>query len=219
MRRFVGWYRQGSYSCTGRCFDIGVTTRQALARFEATGDPSAGATDPMTAGNGSLMRLAPVAIRHWRDREQLADVAARQSRTTHGANEAVDACTGFADLLANAIGGVGRDDLLAATRLAHSPAVANVLGGSWRGRPREEVRSSGYVIHSLEAALWCVARTGDFRSAVLLAANLGDDADTVAAITGQLAGALYGAQAIPAAWLERLAWRERLQTAAAALLA
>jgi ADP-ribosyl-[dinitrogen reductase] hydrolase len=219
MRRFVDWHRRGSYSCTGQCFDIGVTTRQSLARFERDGEPLAGSSDPQSAGNGSLMRLSPVAIRHWHNREMLAGVAARQSRTTHAAIEAVDACVAFADMLADAIAGEGRDDVLAPDRTSRSRAVAQILAGSWRGKRREEVRSSGYVIHSLEAAIWCVARTADFRSAVLLAANLGDDADTVAAITGQLAGALYGASAIPQPWLEKLAWRERLTSVAEDLLA
>jgi ADP-ribosyl-[dinitrogen reductase] hydrolase len=219
MRRFVDWHRRGTYSCTGRCFDIGVTTRQALARFEASGDPAAGSTDSMSAGNGSLMRLSPVAIRHWRDRETLATVAARQSRTTHAAPEALAACIAYAGILADAISGTSRDDLLAPDRTSASPAVAKVLGGSWRGKARSDVRSSGYVIHSLEAAMWCVARTGDFASAVLLAANLGDDADTTAAIAGQLAGAIYGADGIPAHWQAKLAWRERLANAAETLLA
>lgn len=219
MRRFVAWWRRGDYSCTGRCFDIGITTRQALARFERTGDPVAGSTDPQTAGNGSLMRLAPVAIRFWRDRARLADAAARQGRTTHAAPEAVDACTAFAELIADAIAGSPRHETLAARSSTFSPKVADVLGGSWRGKHRDAIRSSGYVIHSLEAALWCVGRTSCFADAVLLAANLGDDADTVAAITGQLAGATYGRSAIPAAWLAQLAWRERLETAALQLAA
>ena len=219
MRRFVDWHRRGSYSCTGQCFDIGVTTRQALARFERDGNPLAGSSDPQSAGNGSLMRLSPVAIRHWRDRDMLVGVAARQSRTTHAAIEAVDACIAFADMLADAIAGESRDDVLSRNRTSRSRAVAQILAGCWRGKRRDEVRSSGYVIHSLEAAIWCVARTADFRSAVLLAANLVDDADTVAAITGQLAGALYGASAIPQAWLDTLAWRERLTSVAEDLLA
>ena len=81
------------------------------------------------------------------------------------------------------------------------------------------MRSSGYVAHSLEAALWCVGRTATFSEAVLLAANLGDDADTTAAITGQLAGALYGVSGIPVRWLDRLAWRDRMQQVGSALLA
>jgi ADP-ribosyl-[dinitrogen reductase] hydrolase len=219
MSRFVDWQRSGSYSCTGRCFDIGVTTRQALSRFRASGNPVAGSTDQMSAGNGSLMRLSPVAIRHWSEPESLASIAARQSATTHAAAEAVSACVGFAGILADAIAGKSRDQVLSPRTLDLAPAVRNALAGSWRGKHRDQVKSSGYVIHSLETALWCVARTGDFASAVLLAANLADDADTTAAITGQLAGALYGFSSIPPAWRAKLAWHDRLEAAARALLA
>lgn len=92
MRRFDEWHESGTYSCTGRCFDIAITTRQALSRWKRTGDPFAGSTDPQKAGNGSLMRLSPVAIRHFKNRALLCAVAARQRRTTHAAPEAVDAC-------------------------------------------------------------------------------------------------------------------------------
>jgi len=219
MERFVSWHRRGAYSCTGHCFDIGNTTRDALARFERTGDPYAGSTHPSTAGNGSLMRLAPVAIRHWRDAAARRHVADGQGRTTHAAAEAVAACVAYADLLADAIVGMPRDEVLLAARHSDVPSVAGVLAGSWRGKHRADVRSSGYVLHTLEAALWCVGRTTDFRSAVLLAANLADDADTTAAVAGQLAGALYGRRGIPSEWLARLAWRERIEDAALALLA
>ena len=218
MQRFVAWHERGEYSCTGTCFDIGITTRAALQRFKQTGNPLAGSTDPMSAGNGSLMRLAPVAIRHWPDRTLLRDVAARQSRTTHAAPEAVDACVAFAEVLADAIEGRARSQVLREHRGAYAGSIAAVMAGSWRGKRRPEIRSSGYVAHSLEAALWCVGRTADFPDALLLAANLGDDADTVAAITGQLAGALYGAAGIPDAWLAKLAWREKIEAMAEALM-
>ena len=218
MRRFVSWWRHGEYSCTGRCFDIGVTTRQALSRFERDGAPYAGSTDPMSAGNGSLMRLSPVAVRYRQEPERMAEIAARQSRTTHAAPEAVAACVGYANLVADAINGVPVLELLSTDRIASVPAIGAILGGSWRGKRRADIRSSGYVAHSFEAALWCVGRTSSFASAVLLAANLGDDADTTAAITGQLAGALYGASGIPAAWRKQLAWHDRLRDAADRLL-
>ena len=214
MDRFVRWWKRGEYSCTGSCFDIGITTSAALQRYVRTGDPMAGSTDPRSAGNGSLMRLSPVALRFWDDRAQLDSAAAEQSRTTHGAVEAVDACRAFAELLAEAIAGKARADVLAPGRFDGAPEVSRVLGGSWRGKARDEISSSGYVIHTLEAALWSVARTSDFRGAVLLAANLADDADTVAAVTGQLAGALYGLNGIPGEWLERVAWKDRLLDAA-----
>ncbi len=219
MDRFVRWRQHGDYSCRGHCFDIGNTTRASLDRYLRTRDPLAGSTDPGSAGNGSLMRLAPVALRFWHDRPRLIASAAEQSRTTHGAEEAVDACQAFAALLADAIAGSPRADLLAPRGFEGAPAVAQIMAGSWRGRPRNTIHSSGYVIHTLEAAIWSVARTGNFRNAVLLAANLADDADTVAAVTGQLAGALYGLSAIPDGWLAKLAWRDRLQEAGQQILA
>ncbi len=217
MDRFTGWWRRGEYSCTGICFDIGNTVRAALARYEETGDPMAGVTDPRNAGNGSLMRLAPVVLRFSEDREALLAAAAEQSRTTHGAEEAVDACRAFAALLADATCGMPRAEVLAPRDFAGAPKIAEILAGSWRGKPRDEIRSSGYVVDTLEATLWSVARTADFRSAILLAANLGEDADTVAAVTGQLAGALYGMSGIPEDWLGKLAWKDRLLAAGEAL--
>jgi ADP-ribosyl-[dinitrogen reductase] hydrolase len=210
MRRFVAWRDDGEYSCTGRCFDIGITVSSALSRFQRSGDPMAGSTDPDTAGNGSLMRLAPVALRHWRDRDKLRDVAARQSQTTHGAAEAVSACVGYAEILAGAIEGLPRSDVLSPRAGPYAGKICGILKGGWRGKRREDVASSGYVAHSLDAALWSVGRTADYRSAVLTAANLGGDADTTAAIAGQLAGALYGMSGIPADWLDKLAWHERI---------
>ena len=164
------------------------------------------------------MRLAPAALRFWQDRPRLAATAAEQSRTTHGAEEAVDACRAFAELLADGIAGSPRAEVLAPRRFEGAEAITRVLAGSWRGRPRNRICSSGYVVDTLEAALWSVARTADFRNAVLLAANPADDADTVAAVTGQLAGALYGLNGIPETWLGRLAWKDRLLEAGRRLL-
>jgi ADP-ribosyl-[dinitrogen reductase] hydrolase len=202
MTQFVKWWKEGAYSSTGTCFDIGMTVGAALQRFKQNGNPIAGSNAPMSAGNGSLMRLSPVAIRYWNDQAARRDAAARQSRTTHGAAEAVDACVVFADILADAIAGKPRSEVLAHRAGKRAGAIREIADGSWRGKRRSEINSSGYVVHSLEAALWCVGRTSTFAEAVLLAANLGGDADTVAAITGQLAGALYGHGGIPAAWVE-----------------
>jgi ADP-ribosyl-[dinitrogen reductase] hydrolase len=219
MQRFVAWRDDGAYSCTGDCFDIGVTVSGALNRFLRSGDPMAGSTDPQSAGNGSLMRLAPVALRHWGDRDKLRGMAARQSQTTHGAAEAVSACVGYAEILADAIGGRPRSEVLSPRAGSYAGKIGGILRGGWRGKQREDVASSGYVAHSLDAALWSVGRTGDFRSAILTAANLGGDADTTGAIAGQLAGALYGMSGIPLEWLDKLAWRERIVSVGETLLA
>jgi ADP-ribosyl-[dinitrogen reductase] hydrolase len=212
LTRFSRWFRDGENSVTGYCFDIGNVTATALTHFEGTGDIHAGPIDRMTAGNGSLMRLSPVAVRYWNDPNRLKDAARRQSYTTHGAQEAVDACEALSAILAAAINGKPLTDVLNAS-FGHSlsDGVQAVIEGSWKGKRRDDVRSSGYVLHSLEAALWCVGSSGSFSEAVLKAVNLGDDADTTGAITGQLAGAFYGLTGIPERWRKTLAWNDRIE--------
>jgi ADP-ribosyl-[dinitrogen reductase] hydrolase len=217
LARFVNWWHHGVYSCTGTCFDIGITTRHALTRWLAEKTPHCGSSDSATAGNGSLMRLAPVGIRHWNDRAKLRDVAERQSKTTRAAPEAVAACAAFAEMLADAIEGRPKQEVLRARFEPYAGAIGAIMSGQWKMKTRAEIRSSGYVAHSLEAALWCVARSHGYRMAVLMAANLGQDADTTAAVTGQLAGALYGATGIPQEWLHTIAWRDEIENKAAAL--
>lgn len=215
QRRFVDWWRNGAYSPTGACFDIGITTSQALGRFEATGDPISGSADPYSAGNGSLMRLAPVAI--WgihEDPSIVARVARRQSATTHAAPACLEACDAYSLILRAAILGADFEAALTQAHGEYGPVIGPIIAGSWRGKQRHQISSSGFVAHSLEAALWCVANTDNFDHAVLTAANLGDDADTTAAITGQLAGALYGASSIRKSWLEKLAWRGKIENLA-----
>ncbi len=219
LARFRAWWRNGTYSCTGHCFDIGGTTAQALRRWEQTRADHCGSTDAYSAGNGSLMRLAPVAIRFWNDRPALRDAAARQSKTTHAALEAVDACVLYAEILADAIEGRPRSEVLKAREGGWAGKIDAIAGGSWRGKHRSQIRASGYVAHALEAALWAVGRTTSFPDAICLAANLGEDADTTAAIAGQLAGALGGSAAFPAAWTGKLVWQEHLSETADTLFA
>ena len=112
MRRYVRWWREGYMSSTGRCFDIGVTTSRALSRFMDTGEPYSGPTDPVSAGSGSLMRLAPVAMYFAGDPAEALARSADSSKTTHGPEEAVDACRYFAGLLVGALQGVAKEVLL-----------------------------------------------------------------------------------------------------------
>ncbi len=214
MQRYLRWWREGHWSATGRCFDIGNATRAALARFERTGEPYAGSTDPHTAGNGSLMRLAPIAVAHAHDPAEAVRLAGESSRTTHAAREAVDACRYFASLLVGAIRGVPKHDLLAprfavATGLWDDEppieTIDEVAAGSFLRKEPPEIRGTGHVVRTLEAALWAFASTDDFATGALKAVNLGDDADTTGAVFGQIAGATYGENAIPVGWRDRLA--------------
>ena len=253
MERYVRWRYEGHLSSNGRFFDIGITTDDALSRFIDTGEPYSGSAASDTAGNGSLMRLAPVPMYYAGNADEAIARSADSSRTTHGATEAVDACRYFAGLLVGALNGVDKETLLSAhycpveglweTRPL-APKIAEVAGGSFKRRNppdcffsdtsfisdetsgllksesdegAREIRGTGYVVESLEAALWAFYKSTDFREAVLLAANLGDDADTTAAICGQIAGAYCGYEAIPEEWLERLTMASEITSMADSL--
>ncbi|MGY6282645.1 ADP-ribosylglycohydrolase family protein [Methylorubrum extorquens] len=212
LRRFLRWFHDGENSVKGYCFDIGNATAAALRAFYETGDIHAASADPRNGGNGSIMRLAPVAVRLWNDPDKLRDAARQQSATTHPASEPVDASEALAMILANAIQGMPLTDLLSASYGPYTPKVQSIVDGSWRGKHRDAIRSSGYVIDTLEAALWaCAASSGSFEQSVLRAVNLGDDADSVGAVAGQIAGAFYGLSGIPERWRKRLAWNDRIE--------
>jgi ADP-ribosyl-[dinitrogen reductase] hydrolase len=205
MARYLKWWRHGHRSATGACFDIGNTVRAALSRFEATGDPFAGSTHPNTAGNGALMRLAPVVLFFHPDPSAVQRFAVESSRTTHAAPEALDCARLLAHVIARALDGAPKAELVDAGVLRlESPAVAALARGAFRTKPESDIRGTGYAVASMEAALWCFDHTASFEAAVLRAANLGDDADTTAAIVGQIAGACYGNRAIPPTWRARL---------------
>jgi len=219
MTRYLNWWRWGYMSSTGECFDIGMTTRGALARFEQSGDPFSGSSDPEQAGNGSLMRLAPVVLRYHPDTELVLQHAAESSRTTHAAFEAVDSCRLLAHVLSAALLGLPKDRWLEnAAAAVSAPKVLQIARGSFAAKSQEEIRGSGYAVASLEAALWCCMQTETFRDAVLCAANLGDDADTTAAIVGQIAGAHYGGSAIPPDWTGQLHMEQEIRALASRLL-
>jgi ADP-ribosyl-[dinitrogen reductase] hydrolase len=214
MRRYCDWHENGRWSSTGACFDIGNTTLEALNRYRRTGEPFAGPRQRHTAGNGCIMRLAPVPM--FAHGQPLADAlhrCAESSRTTHGAAECLDACRLLGAVLHAALSGHDRESLLVHDhdRLGLTePALLPIAQAAYRDSPAHQIRGSGYVVRSLEAALWAFATTDSFQAAILRATNLGDDADTTAAICGQVAGAFYGAPGIPPHWLERLALREAI---------
>jgi ADP-ribosylglycohydrolase len=220
MERYVRWWRKGYMSSTGQCFDIGSTTQSALASFARSGDPWSGPTHPRTAGNGSLMRLAPVPIAFAHDPLAAIERAADSSRTTHGAHTAVDACRYYAALIVGALRGEAKDVILAPhySPVAGAweqhplhPEIAEIAAGSFKHKQPPAIIGSGFVVKSLEAALWAFYTTSTFRDGVLRAVNLGDDADTTAAVYGQLAGAYYGVAGIPEEWLRQIHSRDLIE--------
>jgi ADP-ribosyl-[dinitrogen reductase] hydrolase len=221
MERYCRWWQEGYLSCTGRCFDIGCTVSAALSKYTETGDPFSGSVDPRSAGNGSLMRLAPVPLAYRANPEQALWYAGESSRTTHGAQSALDSCKLYAGMILSALDGRSKEEILSPT-LYHGllvPEIREIADGSFKRKNPPAIAGTGYVVRSLEAALWAFYRSNTFEKGALLAANLGDDADTTAAVFGQLGGAYYGVDGIPSGWLAKLTMREFITEMADSLLA
>jgi len=208
LQRYVRWWREGYHSAKSYCFDIGMTTARALEHFEETNAVSANTTAPNMAGNGSLMRLVPVVMAFADDVAATERYARESSQTTHATRVAVEACQGYALMLRAALLGAPVEAVMQAAhdRLPDLHVeLAEVFAGSYQQRQPPVIQGSGYAVKSLEAALWAVYHhPNDYRGAMLAAANLGHDADTTAAIAGQLAGALVGEAGIPQEWRDRL---------------
>jgi ADP-ribosyl-[dinitrogen reductase] hydrolase len=226
MERYVRWWKEGYLSSNGRCFDIGNTVSRALRTFVKTGEVFTNSTDVNSAGNGSLMRLAPVPLYFASDPAKAITISAESSKTTHGAKACVDACRYFGGLIVGAVKGIEKPTLLSEKyapiegvwdQMPLCPEINAVACGSFKQKNPPHIVGSGYVVESLEAALWAFYRSSDFKEGCLLAVNLGNDTDTTAAIYGQIAGAYYGVENIPFAWRQRLAQSDLITSLALAL--
>lgn len=223
MRRYIEWWQEGKYAVNGWCFDIGGTTRDSLSHYMENKDVAT-ASDPSegASGNGSIMRLAPVAIKYSDvSLRELSTIAEDSSRTTHASDQCRSACRYMAAMLVALINGAEKEEVLdpnwsvVEELNAISPLNSRILEvayGSYRNK-NETIRGSGWVVESLEAALWSFYNTSSFEEAVLKAVNLGNDADTTGAVCGQIAGAYYGVLNIPYQLIHGLARKEMIEEA------
>ncbi len=223
LERYTYWYRHGHLSSTGSCFDIGNTVRQALLKFEKTREPYCGSTDPRSAGNGSIMRLAPVPLFYALNPKEAIEKSGQSSRTTHQAKTCIDACRYFGGLIVGTATGASKDEVLS-TRYcpvdgywSMHPLVKeidDIAAGYFKIIEPPAIKGNGYVVKSLEAALWAFYKTNSFKEGCLAVVNLGDDADTTGAVYGQIAGAFYGEEGIPQNWKRALAHRSLIRSLA-----
>lgn len=209
-RRYHRWYREGEYSVNGRCFDIGNATRQALSVYALTGDAStSGSESRQSAGNGSIMRLAPVPAAYAHsDPETVVRLCVESSLPTHRAPQCLSACAVLGAVLRGLMLGADRETVLDPRGETLAPVFETMnLDPEIRAifDRSDPVVGSGYVVESLRAALWAFATSNGFEEAVLKAVNLGDDADTTGAVCGQLAGAQWGYSSIPEPLISGLA--------------
>ena len=195
-KRFNEWLRKGAYTADGNVFDVGNTVATALGEGK-------GCTGERSNGNGSLMRIAPLAYTHADD-----DDVREASAITHAHRISTESCVCFVKLIRNLVGGNTLEDSLRYSIPEGDKFAFLADVASW---PREKVKSGGFVLDTLGAAIWCFANTASYAECVLAAVNLGSDSDTTACVAGALAGAYYGYGAIPAEWLEALRGKDVIE--------
>lgn len=224
-RRFIQWYRQGLWTAHDELFDIGIATRQAIAIMENGTVPveEAGGTDEYSNGNGSLMRILPLVYRlDGLDITTRYEWVRRVSSLTHRHPVSLLAGVIYIELGLELLHANGRSiadcyDAACHTIKTHYAQHAEyarferIVNGALKHVDAAEISSSGYVLHTLEASIWTLLHTDNYRDAVLTAVNLGLDTDTTGAVTGGLAGIYYGYEQIPAHWREQLVRREEVE--------
>ena len=229
-RNFVRWYDEGAFTAHGDVFDIGISTSKAISRLKSGAAPEkAGCTGADENGNGALMRIAPLALYiAGKPGTERFNITKAVSSITHAHPWSVAACFIYVEYLRKLLAGLDKNaaykelqtDFQDRCPYIDSGALARfdrILRDDVSALPESSIRSGGFVIDTLEAALWCFLTTSNYADAVLEAVNLGDDTDTTAAVTGALAGLFYGLDAIPAGWLQTLAGTDDIYRIAAAL--
>ncbi len=219
-QNFVKWTHENYWTPHGHVFDIGIATKQAISRLENGENPElAGGFDETDNGNGSLMRILPLLF-YLIDKpiQERYDITKKVSSITHGHIRSVIACFYYLEFAKQILSGKDKFEIYKnlqteiskhLTSLAINPTEIakfdRLLKGDIATLDEDEIDSSGYVLHTLEASIWCLLTTENYKEAVLKAINLGSDTDTTGAVTGGLAGLLYGLDDIPKKWLQQIA--------------
>lgn len=225
-RLFVRWFHDGYWTAHGICFDYGGTTAQAIHRLKK-GVPveASGSYDESSNGNGSLMRILPLVFFTLNlPVEERFEWTRKVSAITHGHVRSVIACFYYLEYARLILQGIGKEDAYRQLQEDLPPVLSGIgienseiehfnrlLVGDIASLHEDEIQSDGYVVHTLEASMWCLLSTDNFKDAVLKAVGLGGDSDTTGAVVGGLAGLVYGVEAIPSEWLEVLARREDIE--------
>ena len=223
MNNFGDWLKTGKYTPTGEAFDAGRTCVKAIINYYAfeTKATESGCRDEESNGNGSLMRIHPFALYLYAKNSRNQDVIHTASALTHAHERSRMACGIYSFILWDLLDCPSKDSVVSGIKKAEkfygkrceSISYSRLFDvDTLRNLDESEIKSSGYVVDTLEAAVWCLLNTDSYKSCVLTAVNLGDDTDTVAAVAGGLAGALYGYDAIPEEWRNTLIKREYIES-------
>lgn len=231
-QNFVKWYHENYWTPHGHVFDIGIATRQAISRLAKGEKPElAGGFDETDNGNGSLMRILPLLF-YLLDKpiKERYDITKKVSSITHGHIRSVIACFYYLEFAKQILSGKDKFEIYNSLQtdisnhlvsLAINPTEIakfdRLLRSDIAKLDEGEIQSSGYVLHTLEASIWCLLTTNNYNEAVLKAVNLGSDTDTTGAVTGGLAGLLYGIENIPTNWTKQIARKDDIENLAVRL--
>ena len=219
-QNFVKWYHNNFWTARGNLFDVGISTRHAIARlFEGIQPDLAGDSDEFSNGNGSLMRILPLVFYLLeKPIEECFNLTKQVSSITHQHIRSIIACFYYLEFARKILEGKDKFEIynnLQSEITSYLTSISidsneialfdRLLKNNIDKVSEDEIYSSGYVLHTLEASIWCLLTTNSYKEAVLKAVNLGDDTDTTGAVTGGLAGLLYGIDTIPEEWLQQLA--------------
>ncbi|KAJ5086899.1 ADP-ribosylation/Crystallin J1 [Penicillium alfredii] len=233
IQNFLDWIANGRFSTADSAWDIGFSTRLSLAIWQRHGTKDLPGTQQRVhekfdrerqSGNGSLMRISSVGVVLWRNPELARQVARQQSQVTHPALACGEACELYTELVCGIMNGKDKEQLwqtVTSFPLTH-PALTERLAqyktiADWQAKPDADIRSSGWVVDTLEVAFWAFFKYDSWTDGVLAAVNLGGDADTAAAVYGGLAGVFYGYESIPRDWVDRMQNREMIRDIATKL--
>lgn len=226
MRRFCDWMVQDAYTATGEMFDIGITTSDALHRYLICMPAlQCGRHSDRDNGNGSLMRIYPVVLYccvlhpDEYDTAAMIELVHNYSALTHAHPRSKVGCGIYAFVLRALLSGDTIHNALNEARAYYEASeyshelehYSRIFDEDFKDTPMDDIQSGGYVVHSLEAALWCVMNSESYADCVLTAVNLGRDTDTVGAITGSLASVVFGGESIPSEWMDTLLNRELIE--------
>ena len=225
MDNFGKWLDDGEYTPSGKAFDVGRTCLNAIVNYFLNGSEAtkSGGTNERSNGNGSLMRIHPFALMAAYSKKIHCDwenIIEQASSLTHAHERSKLACKIYTRILMRLLDAPRKESVTFALgwadcRYAESPEYHHykrLFSTDFDKLPSDEIKSTGYVVDTLEAAVWCLLTTDSYKECVLKAVNLGEDTDTVAAIAGGLAGALYGYESIPEEWLTTLIKREYIES-------
>ncbi|MCE5346724.1 MAG: ADP-ribosylglycohydrolase family protein [Bacteroidales bacterium] len=225
-QNFIKWFFNNYWTATGIVFDAGMATTVAILKLYRGERPDlAGGIDESSNGNGSLMRISPLVFYiAQKPAVERFEITRQVSSITHGHIRSVVACFYYLEFARQLLTSKDKyqiysnlqtevtDYLLAfSVNPAETAFFDRLLKGNIFDLPEDSISSTGYVLHTLEAVIWCLMTTDSYSDAVLRAVNLGDDTDTTAAVTGGLAGLLYGYDCIPAEWIKTLARKDDIE--------